>query len=227
IHGVQAMNDTIIREYVFEKLNFEQGLRAQNIMISVENGIVTLSGRVRTYCEKYLAEQATKNVRGVKAVVEELVVDVDAPLQRSDKEIAAAVVQALEADVSLMPPEKIKVVVENGKVELTGEVDEFYKKQQAFECVKNLYGVTNVFNYVVVNSAAKAIDPKNVTHQIVREFQRNAVLDAKSIEVAIDGSKVILRGIVRSWAEEKEARKAAWSVPGVTEVKDELVLHIC
>ncbi|MDP4725517.1 MAG: BON domain-containing protein [Alphaproteobacteria bacterium] len=221
------MNDTIIREYVFEKLNFEQGLRAQNIMISVENGIVTLSGRVRTYCEKYLAEQATKNVRGVKAVVEELVVDVDAPLQRSDKEIAAAVVQALEADVSLMPPEKIKVVVENGKVELTGEVDEFYKKQQAFECVKNLYGVTNVFNYVVVNSAAKAIDPKNVTHQIVREFQRNAVLDAKSIEVAIDGSKVILRGIVRSWAEEKEARKAAWSVPGVTEVKDELVLHIC
>jgi osmotically-inducible protein OsmY len=221
------MNDTIIREYVFEKLNFEQGLRAQNIVISVENGIVTLSGRVRTYCEKYLAEQATKNVRGVKAVVEELVVDVDAPLQRSDKEIAAAVVQALEADVSLMPPEKIKVVVENGKVELTGEVDEFYKKQQAFECVKNLYGVTNVFNYVVVNSAAKAIDPKNVTHQIVREFQRNAVLDAKSIEVAIDGSKVILRGIVRSWAEEKEARKAAWSVPGVTEVKDELVLHIC
>jgi osmotically-inducible protein OsmY len=220
------MNDTIIREYVFEKLNFEQGLRAQNIMISVEDGIVTLSGRVRTYCEKYLAEQATKNVRGVKAVVEELVVDVDAPLQRSDKEIAAAVVQALEADVSLMPPEKIKVVVENGKVELTGEVDEYYKKQQAFKCVKNLYGVSNIFNYIVVNSADKAIDPKNVTHQIVREFQRNAVLDAKNIEVAIDGSKVILRGIVRSWAEEKEARKAAWSVPGVTEVKDELVLHI-
>ncbi len=220
------MNDTIIREYVFEKLNFEQGLRAQNIMISVEDGIVTLSGRVRTYCEKYLAEQATKNVRGVKAVVEELIVDVDAPLQRSDKEIAAAVVQALEADVSLLPPEKIKVLVENGKVELTGEVDEFYKKQQAFKCVKNLYGVSNIFNYIVVNSSSKTIDPKNVKHQIVREFQRNAVLDAKNIEVAIDGSKVILRGIVRSWAEEKEARKAAWSVPGVTEVKDELVLHI-
>lgn len=220
------MNDAIIKEYVLEKLNFEQGLRSQNVMISVENGIVTLSGRVRTYCEKYLAEQATKNVRGVKAVVEELVVDVDAPLQRSDKEIAAAVVQALEADVSLLPPEKIKVVVENGKVELTGEVDEYYKKQQAFKCVKNLYGVSNIFNYIVVNSSSKIIDPKNVTHQIVREFQRNAVLDAKNIEVAIDGSKVILRGIVRSWAEEKEARKAAWSVPGVTEVKDELVLHI-
>lgn len=220
------MQDITIREYVLEKLNFEQGLRAKNIMISVENGIVTLSGRVRTYCEKYLAEQATKNVRGVKAVVEELIVDVDAPLQRSDKEIAAAVVEALEADVSLMPPAKIKVVVENGKVELTGEVDEYYKKQQAFKCVKNLYGVSNVFNYIVVGSTHKTIDPKNVTHQIVREFQRNAVIDAKNIEVAVDGSKVILRGIVRSWAEEKEARKAAWSVPGVTEVKDELVLHI-
>ncbi|MES2608393.1 MAG: BON domain-containing protein [Pseudomonadota bacterium] len=220
------MNDTIIQQYVFEKLNFEQGLRSQNIIVSVEEGIVTLSGRVRTYCEKYLAEQATKNVRGVKAVVEELVVDMEAPLQRSDKEIARAVVQALEADVSLASPEKIKIVVENGKVELTGEVDEYYKKQQAFKCIRNLYGVRNIFNYIVVNSSHVGIDPKNVTNQIVREFQRNAVLDAKNIEVAIDGSKVILRGIVRSWAEEKEARKAAWSVVGVTEVKDELVLHI-
>lgn len=220
------MDDAIIREYVLEKLNFEQGLRAQNIIVSVENGIITLSGRVRTYCEKYLAEQASKNVRGVKAVVEELIVDIDAPLQRSDKEIAAAVIQALEADVSLMPPEKIKIVVENGKVELTGEVDEYYKKQQAFRCVKNLYGVSNIFNYIVVNSSIKAVDQKNVTQQIIREFQRNAVLDAKNIEIAIDGSKVILKGTVRSWAEEKEARKAAWSIPGVTEVKDELVLHI-
>lgn len=220
------MDDAIIREYVLEKLNFEQGLRAQNIIVSVENGIVTLSGRVRTYCEKYLAEQTSKNVRGVKAVVEELIVDIDAPLQRNDKEIAAAVIQALEADVSLMPPEKIKIVVENGKVELTGEVDEYYKKQQAFRCVKNLYGVSNIFNYIVVNSSIKAVDQKNVTQQIIREFQRNAVLDAKNIEIAIDGSKVILKGTVRSWAEEKEARKAAWSIPGVTEVKDELVLHI-
>jgi osmotically-inducible protein OsmY len=220
------MNDTIIKQYVFEKLMFEQGLREQNIIVSIEDGIVTLSGRVRTYCEKYLAEQAAKNVRGVKAVVEELVVDMDAPLQRSDKEIATAVVQSLEADVSLTPLGAIKVVVENGKVELTGEVDEYYKKQQAFNCIRNLYGVRNVFNYISVNPSNTRIDSKNVTNQIVREFQRNAVLDAKNIEVTIDGSKVILRGAVRSWAEEKEARKAAWSVPGVTEVKDELVLHI-
>ena len=220
------MNDSTISQYVAEKLNFEQGLRSQGIIVSVENGIVTLSGRVRTYCEKYLAEQATKNVRGVKAVVEEMVVDVDAPLQRSDKEIAKAVVQALESDVALMPPVDIKVVVENGKVELTGKVDEYYKKQQALHCIRNLYGVRNIFNYIVVSPEKAKIEAKYVTNQIVREFQRNAVLDAKNINVAIDGSKVTLKGIVRSWAEEKEARKAAWSVPGVTEVKDELVLQI-
>lgn len=220
------MDDAIIRQYVLEKLNFEQGLRAQNVIVSVEGGIVTLSGRVRTYCEKYLAEQASKSVRGVKAVVEELIVDSDAPLQRSDKEIAAAVIQALEADLSLIPPEKIKVVVENGKVELTGEVDEYCKKQKAFKCIENLYGVSNIFNYIVVNSSMKTVDPKNVTQQIINKFQQNTSLDAKDIEVTVVGSKVILKGTVRSWAEEKEARKEAWSIPGVTEVKDELVLRI-
>ncbi|MES2252054.1 MAG: BON domain-containing protein [Pseudomonadota bacterium] len=219
-------NDMTIKQYVVDKLNFEPGLRAQGIIVAAEGGIVTLSGRVRTYCEKYLAEQATKSILGVKAVVEELVVDIDAPLRRSDKEIATAVVRALEEDVSIFPHEKIKVVVENGKVELTGEVDEYYKKKQAAKCIRNLYGVRNIFNYVVVKASEMPIDPKDVTNQIIREFQRNAVLDAKNIEVSIDGSVVVLRGMVRSWAEEKEARKAAWSVPGVTDVKDELVLHI-
>ena len=218
------MDDETIRINILDKLTYEPGLRPGDIIVFVKDGIATLSGRVRTYSEKHLAEQAAKNVRGVKAVAEEIIVDSETSLQRNDMEIAEAVVHALEWDVSIIPPGKVKVAVENGNVELTGEVSEYYQKERATKCIRFLYGIKNIINHITVKPAKPAITPKEIFDQIVKEFHRNASIDAKNINIEVDGSKVILKGKIRSWIEKKEAEKAAWSVVGVTSVKDELIL---
>ncbi|RZI45445.1 BON domain-containing protein [Candidatus Finniella inopinata] len=217
------MSDTILKNQISEKFNVQPGLRPQDINISVENGIVTLSGRVRSYFEKSLAERAVKSIDGVKAVIEELQVELDASLQRSDADIAAAAIRALEWDMSL-PVNKIQVTVEKGVIKLTGEVEYQYQKENAYSDVRYLYGVRNVLNAIVLKPSVLLIDPERVSKQIISEFQRNAVLDAKHIAVETEGTKIILKGKVRSWAELEEAKKAAWAVPGVTDVEAQLTI---
>ncbi len=218
------MDDAAIALEVIDKLRFEPGLRAKNIIVLVKDGIVTLTGKAGTYAERHLAEQAAKCVRGVINVIDELVVELDLSHQRSDIEIAADVVRTLANDVVFMSGGEIEVEVENGNVILTGEVDERYQKKRATKSIRNLYGIKHITNNIKINPKQTAINPDEVSKQIMREFQRNASLDAKIIQVVVDGSKVTLKGTVRSWAEKKEAQKAAWSVNGVTEVKDDLVL---
>lgn len=219
-----AMNDATVILEVIDKLMFEPGLESQNITVFVKDGVITLSGKVHTYREKYLAEQAAKSIRGVINVIDELVVELDLSHQRSDIEIAADVVRTLANDVVFMSGGEIEVEVENGNVILNGEVNKRYQKKQATKSIRNLYGIKHITNNIKISPTQTAINPEEVSKQIMREFQRNASLDAKIIRVVVDGSKVTLKGTVRSWAEKKEAQKAAWSVNGVTEVKDELVL---
>lgn len=217
------MSDTILKKQISEKFDAQPGLRPHDINISVENGIVTLSGRVRSYFEKRLAERAVKSINGVKAVIEELQVDLDASLQRSDKDIAEAAIRALEWDMSI-PLNKIQVTVEKGELKLTGDVEYQYQKENAYSDVRYLYGVRSVLNCIAIKPSVPLIDPEKVSKQIISEFQRNAVLDAKHIEVETKGTKIILKGKVRSWAELEEAKRAAWDVPGVTDVEDQLTI---
>ncbi|MDP3372462.1 MAG: BON domain-containing protein [Candidatus Paracaedibacteraceae bacterium] len=218
------MNDETIRTHILDKLEFEPGLMANDIIVFVKDAIVVLSGRVRSYAEKHLAEETVKNVRGVKAVAEEIIVDLHASLLRSDVDIAQAIVRTLEWDVSIIPPEKIKVVVENGNVELTGEVDDYYQKERAFKCIRYLYGVKNIVNRITFKPPQSNISAELVSKEIMKEFHRNASIDAKNIIVQVDGSMVTLKGKIHSWFEKREAEKAAWSVRGVSSVKVELTL---
>jgi len=212
-----------IKQDIQDAINLEPGLKSKNIIVNVENGIVTLTGSVENYYDKFLAEKTVKNIRGVKGVVEELQVKLGEGLQRSDEEIAKAAIRALEWDSSL-PRDKIKVVVEHGAVTLSGEVEWQYQRERAYQDVKYLFGVKNVINAITLNPPT-LIKPDQVSSRILSEFQRSATMDARNIRVETEGSKVILKGTVRSWAEYEEARRAAWSVPGVTTV-DSSQLHI-
>lgn len=214
-------SDVQIQHDVMEELKWEPFLNASEIGVSVKNGIVTLSGQVDSYSKKIVAEKAAKNVSGVKAIAEDIVIGVSPNHNKTDTEIAEAVLNALKWHTAVQE-EKIKIKVEEGNVRLDGEVDWEYQRANAKTAIENLSGVRSVINFVTVRAKVLASDVKQ---KITAAFQRSATIDAAKIKTEITGNKVILRGMVRSLAEKEDAETAAWNAPGVTVVENRLLLE--
>lgn len=212
--------DTEIFKDVTQKLEFDPRFDSSNITVAVKDGIVTLFGIVSSYAAKLMAEDDVKAIRDVKGIAEELQVSYLEQRESSDSDIAHAARDALKWDV-LVPDEKIQVVVENGVVTLTGEVLLDYQRESAASDIRKLQGVKNVKNNIQIKSSINASDVKS---KILREFERNARIDASKVTVEVEGRKVTLRGTVRSWSEHEEAAKAAWSIPGVTNVENRITV---
>jgi len=205
---------------VLEELDWDPSVNAENIGVTVTDGVVTLTGDVSSYFEKVAAEKAVKRVAGVEAVAEELQVKLPALNQRSDSDIARAVVNALDWNVAV-PRELLDVKVEDGWVTLTGKVDRYYQKMAAEGAVHGLMGVKGISNLITVRPK---VTPAEVTTKIKNTFKRNALLDAEQITVDVLDGKVLLRGRVRSWQEREEAQRAASAAPGVCEVENDLTI---
>ncbi len=213
--------DAQIQKEVMEELKWEPGLRTAEIGVAAKDGVVTLSGEVDTYLKKLSAERAAKRVSGVKAVAEDIQVGPSVGFQKTDAEIAAAALNGLKWN-SAVQDEKIKIKVENGVVKMEGEVEWDFQRTQAQKTIESLPGVKVVINQVHLKPVLSA---EGVEHQINAAFQRNATIDAKGIQVSVEGSKVTLRGKVRSLTEKDDAADAAWAAPGVTSVVNLLTIE--
>jgi osmotically-inducible protein OsmY len=213
--------DAQIQKDVMDEIKWEPFLHASEIGVAVKNGIVTLSGQVDSYSKKLSAEKATKKVLGVKAIAEDIQIGVSPAYKKTDTEIAEAVLNALKWHTAVQE-EKIKIKVEDGNVRLDGEVEWEYQRTNAKTAIENLSGVRSIINFITVKPRATATD---VRQKIASAFHRSATIDAEKITTEVVGSKVILRGKVRSIAEKEDAEIAAWNAPGVTILENKLTVE--
>jgi osmotically-inducible protein OsmY len=217
--------DAALQRDVMDELKWEPTIKAAEIGVGVTDGVVTLSGYVDTYGEKWTAERTAARVFGVKAVAEELKVRLPETLQRPDEDIAQAAANALQWNVWLTHMiDRIEVVVENGWITLSGDVDWWYQKDAVGDTVRNLLGVRGLSNNIaIVPRAPIPVNAQDIKDEIESAFQRNALLDSRRITVEIRGGKVILKGSVRNWAEREQVERAAWAAPGVSEVESHIM----
>ena len=212
--------DQQLKEDVTNELKWEPAVKETHIGVSVKGGVVTLSGHVPSYGEKYGAEKAAKRVFGVRAVANELDVKLASDTRMSDEDVARSCLNALRAHASV-PDQRLKLVVNNGWVTIEGTVEWQFEKAAAENAIRYVLGVRGITNSITLTPRASAADIKE---KIEAAFKRSAEIDSDRIQVETHDGKVVLRGEVRSWAEKTEAQQAAWAAPGVISVENDLVV---
>jgi osmotically-inducible protein OsmY len=215
-----TMHDKILRQDIIDELDFDPAIDSAQVGVAVADGVVTLTGYVKSYAEKIAAERAVKRVKGVKAIAEEIEVRYIGMKQDADDQIAKRVLDIIAWD-TVIPDGKVKVEVQKGWVTLTGTVDWQYQRSSAEAAVRRLSGVKGITNAIVVQPR---VQPEDVKVRIEGALKRSAQIDANSIRVSAIGGKVTLEGRVKAWHERELAERTAWAAPGVTAVEDRIVV---
>ena len=212
------MADIDLRQSVLEELDFDPSFDADGIGVAVENGVVTLTGHVRSYAAKLAVERAVQRVKGVHGIAEEIEIRYPADKRTADDQIAERALSSIKWNAQV-PGDAVLVKVEKGWVTLSGTVDWQFQRIAAESAVRRLSGVAGISNMIAIKPQVR---PTDVKSKILDALKRNAQLEADAIRVSVDNDTVTLEGNVKAWYERGIAERAAWSAPGVSKVEDRI-----
>jgi osmotically-inducible protein OsmY len=215
------MNELKLRDDILDELAYEPIVDAAHIGVAVDQNVIALTGHVSSYAQKLAAVAAVRRVKGVHGIADEIEVVDPAQARTSDDELVKRAINVLSWD-SVVPSEAIQATVHNGLVTLTGKVNWQYQKSSAERGIRRLSGVRGVINNIEIEPHARA---ENVKGKIEAALKRHAEVEAREIRVSVrDDSEVLLEGKVQSWDEKVAVENAAWSAPGVKNVRDRLIV---
>jgi osmotically-inducible protein OsmY len=207
-----------IKNDVLSEIDFEPRIESTEIGVTVDQGAVTLFGTVQSYYEELAVIRAARRVKGVHAVIENIEVKYPSDTKVTDEDIAKRISQLCEWS-AIFRKYDLKADVKNGRVTLTGTVDWQYQRSDARDKVAHLRGVKGVTNAIIIKPHAS---PTDVKQQISKALHRSATVEASKIDASVVDGKVTLNGHVNAWYERKLAAEAAWSVPGVRTVENNI-----
>lgn len=213
-------SDSDVKRDVEDELRWEPEIDASDMAVSVKDGVVTLTGFVRSFHEKYVAEVAAKRVSGVAGVANDLEVRLPDMDQRPDPEIAREAIAAIKSQLQ-ESAESVRVIVKDGVLRLEGEVEWDFEREVIEDAVRRIQGIKEVFNAIELKPSAS---PENIKRKIEEALRRNAATTGQGITVEVVGRKVILDGAVRSWMDRRAAERVAAAAPGVAEVDNRIIV---
>lgn len=212
------MQDKALKQLINDELEFEPSIDAADIGVAVENGIVTLSGHVRTFAQKAKIEEIVGRVRGVRGYAEEIEVRFVGAQSTADDVLAQRAADLIHWN-AFVPDEAVKVKVQKGYVTLTGAVEWQYQKDSAYRAIRDMEDITGIYNSIELRPQATSADIKS---RIEAALKRNAELEADAIKVNVSNGNVVLEGKIKTLWERNVAERAAWAAPGVKQVEDHL-----
>ncbi|WP_199051955.1 BON domain-containing protein [Aquitalea sp. ASV15] len=211
-------NDAQLQSDVLAELKWDPAVTATHIGVEANQGVITLSGHVANFAEKWAAEKATQRVVGVQAIAVEIAVDLPGSDKRSDADVSRATANALQL-MEGSCGKSIKVMVENGWVTLSGDVEWDFQRKAAIRLLRHVSGVTGVSSTINIRPKLQMLAVKD---EVEAALKRRAIADINSITVSIDGPDITLGGTVHSWSERALANHAAACLPGVRNVIDNI-----
>ncbi|WP_326556467.1 BON domain-containing protein [Micromonospora sp. NBC_01796] len=217
-------SDEEIQRDVLDELEWEPRVQPNEIGVTVQEGVVTLTGWVDNYAKKWAAERSAHRINRVRAVANDIEVRLPSSAERSDGDIALAATRALEWD-AFVPVGNLDVTVSNGWVVLRGDVGWEYQKRAAERTVRRLASVRGVTNGINVRPIGLP-SPDKLEQLVVNALIRSAETDVDRIDIEVQGDLIVLTGAVDSWLERQEAERVAWSAPGVAAVDNHITVRV-
>ncbi|MEI9949097.1 MAG: BON domain-containing protein [Pseudomonadota bacterium] len=218
--------DREISEAVACELKWDTKVDQHAILVQVDRGGVILVGTVGSWAERLAAQEAAHRVSGVREVSNRIEVELTHEARRTDAQLAQSVRCALDWDV-FIPQANIRSSAIGGQVILEGQVDYCSQRDDAERVVRNIRGVRRVLNQI---SVAPIVgfgvgEAHQVQKSIEATLERRAEHEARRINLDVHDGKVILSGVVRSWAERQLVVGVAKGTRGVRSVDDRLSIE--
>lgn len=220
---MKPTSDEIRKQDIVDQLTWDDSVDANDVSVSVRNGIAELKGSVPTYATKMAAERDAYLVTGIAAVENKLEIDFPSGIAiPTDTEITGNVESKLIWD-SQINATGIKVETTNGVVTLSGVVDSYWEKNLAEDLARNTSGVIDVLNDLAVNLAKSIVDI-DVENDIIDAYRRSGLIDEEKINVNVNDGIVHLTGIVPNYLIKRQAYNLAMYTAGVIDVIDDITI---